>query len=215
MLLIGLHGKKRSGKDTVCDFLQDWGRINNYDVQRDSFAKRLKISAAHAVGIFEGELEWANEFKETGFINVHYKDTLHGGLRAKTVNGREYLQWYGTEAHRDVFGHDFWVDAVLPEPTGDKVENLTQLDLRYPGASIVVITDVRFPNEAERIQALGGEVWQVLRQTPGFDQAVDNHASEKPLPTDLVDRTLINGSSLDALRDLATSSIERKFYTWH
>lgn len=215
MLLIGLHGKKRSGKDTVCDFIKDWGATNNYPVQREAFADRLKTSAAHAIGIFEDELAWANEFKETGQILVQSKDVRHGGFAHTTVSGREYLQYYGTEAHREVFASDFWVDAVLPQPTGDKVEDNIALDARYPDASVLIVTDVRFPNEAERIQRLGGEVWQVIRKTPGFDQTVDNHASEKPLPVDLVDRTITNNSDLDHLRDVATALIERKFYTWH
>ena len=27
---------------------------------------------------------------------------------------REFLQRYGTEAHRDVFGKDFWLEYTLP-----------------------------------------------------------------------------------------------------
>jgi len=31
-----------------------------------------------------------------------------------SITGRQALQRYGTEGHRDVFGEDFWVDALLP-----------------------------------------------------------------------------------------------------
>ena len=76
---------------------------------------------------------------------------------------REFLQRYGTESHRDVFGHDFWLEHTLPS------------NGHYNGRKLVV-TDLRFANEAQRIKDLGGIIWYIDRLTDR--EAVDPHASE-------------------------------------
>src|SRR5207244_2103841 len=64
------------------------------------------------------------------------------------------------------FGDDFWVEQTLPDD-----------DPAYT-SKLVVITDCRFPNEAERINDLGGEVWEVVGDT---DQR-STHPSDRRLP---------------------------------
>lgn len=195
-MLIGLHGKARSGKDTACQFILEWAEQEGRTARRDAFADRLKLSAARALG-FDGTLEecvaFCNVLKENGQVITVALGENEPPERL-VMTGREFLQRYGTEAHRDVFNTDFWVNAAL-----SGVPALGE---------IRIFTDVRFPNEAARIRALGGEVWHILR--PG-NTKVDNHASEKPLPVDLIDHTIVNNGTLDHLRGLVISAIER---TW-
>lgn len=205
-MLIGLHGKARSGKDTTAQFILEQAEGDSFAARRDAFADRLKISAARALG-FQGDesecLMFCNDLKVAGRIELVWDNQVFNDLSENTtweewgISGREYLQYYGTEAHRQVFADDFWVDACLP------------LDLDHSG-EILVITDVRFENEAERIHELGGEVWHILRSG---DAAFDNHASERPLPVRLIDNTLVNNRDLDHLRDLALSRMERLIYS--
>jgi hypothetical protein len=98
-----------------------------------------------------------------------------------------------------VFGESFWVDQVLPPPdvTGRQptprharshlraaAGDHRSVDGLKPRGNFntLCVTDVRYPNEAERVLALDGEVWEVVR--PGLEP--DGHSSEEPLPRELV-----------------------------
>jgi hypothetical protein len=144
-------------------------------------------------------IDLMDEFKEWGDVSA----ALYGDYGEATwVTGREYLQNIGNEA-RKIFGDSFWIDQVLPAPSRHpdpeirKVENYQAINRMYPDAEYVLIPDLRYPNEAERIQALhGGTVWEVIR--PGVES--DGHDSEQPLPRNLVDLTINNSGTLDDLR---------------
>jgi hypothetical protein len=73
------------------------------------------------------------------------------------------MQRMGTEVGRNMFGQNFWVDMAI--------NNL-------PDGSKAVFADVRFPNEADAIKALGGEVWRVMRTGVG---PANDHISEHAL----------------------------------
>jgi len=94
---------------------------------------------------------------------------------------REFLQRLGVAA-RDHLGANIWVDAAMMqmEPGG-----------RY------VISDVRFPNEAERILAEGGVVYRIDR--PGIGPA-NGHISELALAEwDGWSGVVVNDGDLDDL----------------
>jgi UDP-2,3-diacylglucosamine pyrophosphatase LpxH len=96
---------------------------------------------------------------------------------------RSLLQTLGVGA-RTVFGDQFWVAQGLAGlSAGDKI----------------VITDVRFPNEADAIKALGGQVWRVRRL--GI-KAVNGHVSETAMDGYKVDQIFINNGSVDDLMAL-------------
>jgi hypothetical protein len=73
----------------------------------------------------------------------------------------------------------------------------------------VVITDVRFDNEAQAIVNAGGEVWRVER--PGWRCLADDaatHQSEAGVSDHLITRIIDNSGSLDDLRaELSTATI--------
>lgn len=191
-MLLGLSGKKGSGKDTAYGFIKEWAEEQHIPVRRDAFADRLKLSAAR---IFFPDIEldeavaWCNKMKEED----HWVMVGTGGTTGtdsefvydSCCSGRTFLQRYGTEAHRDVFGHDFWLNPVEDAYIMNQ-EKLT------------VITDVRFDNEAELVHFLGGQVWVIDR--PGLEDG-DTHSSEKPLTGRLVDTTIINNKDLDTFRN--------------
>jgi len=159
------------------------------EVRRDAFADRLKMSAAHALGVFEEEIDFCNALKEEGWIEV--KLPAFGGIEGEefTVErftGREYLQWYGTEAHREVFADDFWIDLVVPQQGFERAS-----------VDVLVITDVRFPNEARRIKDVGGSVWHIVRADQ--DEG-DAHASEQVLPVELIDKRIHNDGTLEEFK---------------
>jgi hypothetical protein len=177
-VLIGLSGYARSGKDTAFGFIQEYYGL----AHQISFAEKLKVSAARALG-FDGTaaecVDWCNDLKTHGYVTVDFRSDSGEKQRGWTIEGREYLQYYGTEAHRDVFDQDFWVKNAFPS---DNHEN-----------TIWVVTDVRFPNEAEYIREIGGKVWYIDR--PSVAPA-NEHASEIKLPDNLIDYTIGNYGTL-------------------
>ena len=103
--MIGLHGRMGSGKDTVLERLQvlQPGRF-----ERVSFADPLKRSAAALLGVSVEKLE---EWKRDEEALLCFGNAENFDAGCMTV--RKYLQRYGTEAHRDIFGSDFWVNIGI------------------------------------------------------------------------------------------------------
>jgi Deoxynucleotide monophosphate kinase len=155
-MIIGLTGLKGSGKDTIAAHL-----IKSYGFERRAFADKLKESAAALLKLDPSHFEVLKNSPDILFAIGSFKQD---GMFEMIVNQstREFLQRYGTESHRDVFGQDFWVNQLLP------------MDGFYTDRNIV-ITDVRFVNEAERIHALKGHVVRVVRTL--FND--DAHTSEQ------------------------------------
>lgn len=181
MEIIGLTGAARSGKSTVAGIL---GEEYEGNVTEAAFADLIKVSSALALGItFSADAvgtdavrRWADNLKLGHTIQI--KDERDKVIHE--ITGRQFLQRYGTEAHRDLFGESFWVDALDWEP---------------PDTDLLVISDVRFENEAEAIHERGGQVWEIRRGKPA-----NNHVSEKPLDIRLIDVSIPNRGSISDLR---------------
>lgn len=174
-MLIGLHGFAESGKDTVYSRIRHLGR----QAVRVAFADKLKVSAMRSLGFRQAEdsdlIALANQLKDIGVITIDIP-----GVLTHVITGRQYLQYFGTEGHRDVFSEDFWVDQALLPVMGSDLDH---------GNMTVVATDCRFVNEAERIRQLGGEVWEVKGL---MSASSDDHPSEVRLPDHLIDLTIDN-----------------------
>jgi hypothetical protein len=193
MRIIGLTGEARAGKDTVAQIIRTCltERAGLSDSVRATvlvtgFAHKLKLSAArlfYPEATLEEALEWSDWFKTYGGVELY--DSRKAGERV--VTGRAFLQRYGTEAHRNTFGEDFWLDAVLPAERAD--------------CDTLVICDARFENEVQRIRDRGGEVWRILR--PGHENPaeVGAHASEQRIPDQYVDKTIVNDSEDENWRE--------------
>ena len=137
-MLIGVVGFIGSGKGTVGDLLEQRGFI------KDSFAKPLKDACAVMFGwprdLLEGDTEESRNWREQ-------PDDFWSEKMGKKFSPRLALQLLGTEAGREVFHKDIWVNSLLKR-AGDKN---------------VVITDVRFKNELKFIQKNNGIVIRVKR----------------------------------------------------
>ena len=193
-MLIGLHGKKQAGKDTV--YGRIWQLLGPYSqtgarVDRVSFADKLYESAAAALGISVTQLQgWKSDPDARVVTGVYFQD-LGIPQPFSNITVRDYLQRYGTEAHRDLFGPDFWT---------------SQVDLTHEGR-IVCVTDVRFPNEAQAVSDAGGAVVHVVGP-PEIEEAGDGHASEEPLPGCLIDHYISNAVRDDGFRSLDSQVLE-------
>lgn len=200
--LLAMTGAKRSGKNTVADIVSMNYKPEGANIKLVSFARPLKVAAARAIG-FSGEEEHLVDLMDKCKEEWEFGVTGIKDGEIKFFSGREYLQWFGTEAVRQTFGENFWIDQTLPDPLplalgagwADSAP-FEALARAYPDTDLVVVTDLRFLNEAQRVKALGGTVWETTREgTSG-----NAHASEAPLPRDLVDLTIPNDGTLEDLQ---------------
>ena len=108
------------------------------------------------------------------------------------VSARHMLRTIGTEWGRDCIGPTVWIDTW--EARASHFLNT------LGGASTIIVDDVRFPNEADAIQRLGGRLWYIDR--PGIDVSTATHASDNALSDySYFSQYLINdGTPLDLLR---------------
>lgn len=187
---LGLTGPAGAGKDTVYERLRELGGDR---FVRLSVADPLKESVAALFGI---TLEKLEEIKrdDASCVSVAWLDRVIADSKCRGFTMREFLQRYGTEAHRDVFGEDFWLDVWETRASSLHREyaNRDWRELVHPTIT-VVNTSVRFPNEAQRILDLGGEIWDIVGPQ---DYGAAGHASETPLPRDLVTHVIDNENRL-------------------
>jgi hypothetical protein len=116
-------------------------------------------------------------------VSLQYIVDNYGWETAKQhIEVRQMLQDLGVGA-RELFGSNFWIDIALA-----KVKHEHK----------VVITDVRFKNEAQMITISGGELWRVERPHTGPANA---HISELELDNHPVDRRIYNNAGLKGLEN--------------
>lgn len=197
--LIGITGKRGSGKDTAYGIIEEWAARNNLTAARRAFADPLKWSFARIWFpdvTLEEAVEWCDKIKLNSIIDAG---------NGVAVTGRQALQHYGYESHREIFGDQFWIDQVIPVKNWrDKFSENGRL------TDICVITDVRYENEAKRIREAGGTVWNIERDTGSLDA----HSSEAGISKSLIDYTIINTdlagfkAQIENLTDVAVSRRE-------
>mgnify|MGYP006273994503 CR=1 FL=1 len=171
MRIIGLAGRKRSGKDTVGKYICD-----TYGFMPESFARPLKESIRIIYG-------WTS-------------DHTDGELKEVTcpywkVTPRTVMQQPGTEIGRQL-DRDIWRKSMER-----RLMTVMQHDDESRIPVGVIITDVRFPNEADGIRELGGEIWRITRPTLG--PQTDLHPSETSLDRYRFDREVENDGSMEDL----------------
>lgn len=185
MKLIALCGAAGSGKDTVADMLP---------ARKLAFADALYREVAEAWGVEQHVLR-CRDTKETptGILALfrcaddsfvaesHLAD--HWGVARSP---RQILQWWGD--YRRAQDPDYFVQQTAADVAFARNE----------GCSPVVITDVRFPNEAALVRQLGGQLWQIRR--PGYEAGGTGHASDTDGCEFRPDVVLENFGSLDDLR---------------
>ena len=200
MKLIGLSGYARAGKDEAAKALADLG------YQRIAFADKLRDFLYALNPLVSDELYVKRDNKyvlwgENEVVRVRdvidqygwdgYKETPY------VSEIRPLLQRLGTEAGREVLWDSIWIDAALH-------------GLRPDGK--YVVTDARFPNEAEAIKSRGGVVWRVERagNSPAVLPDGTIHQSETSLDDWAFDLTLHNNGTLEQFHD-AVRAAESNF----
>jgi hypothetical protein len=174
-MIIGLSGYAQSGKDTVANIL-----VEKYGYRRIAFADPIRDL------LYEMDPLIPKGYGSS-VINYRLQDMVdtYGWDKVKVdfPEVRRLLQDVGLGA-RKLFGDTFWIYQALSDVAPqDKV----------------VVSDVRFVNEAKWIQDFKGQIWRVKRLGTF---AVNEHVSESELDGYKVDQIFVNNGTLDDLQVL-------------
>lgn len=177
-MLIGITGHKFSGKSTVAKMLSE---MLGYETH--SFADKLKDITCILSGCTREDLE-SYDFKENELVPDYLRPYC---LNAKRPTYRAFLQHFGSEVMRGV-NDNIWIDCTLSE-CGENA----------------IISDVRFPNEADAIKKRGGIVIKVVRDGVATG---DYHQSETKINEIEPDYVFVNNKSLKELRGAVSAIVE-------
>lgn len=183
---IAFIGKKRTGKDTAAGYL-----VRHAAYTRVAFADPLKemalgidplIPTAYDRG-YRLSVRLSKLVRDVGweYAKDHYPEV------------RRILQTSGQSVRRHDEG--FWVGVAM-----DKVAVADSWNLP------VVVTDCRYPNEAQALQARGFLLVRLVR--PGLE-STDTHESETALDDFHTDATLVNDGTPDDLREQLRALVMR------
>jgi len=171
-MIIGLSGYAQSGKDTVANIL-----VQHHGYKRVAFADKIRECLFALDPIISVRAEFPLHLSE-------YFDDFGWEAAKKVTEVRRLMQVLGTEVGRNIIDPQLWIEMALGNvEVGDKV----------------VVTDVRFPDEAQEIKWMFGEIWRIERR--GI-YAANGHTSETALDDWIFDRTLDNSGDIQMLEEL-------------
>lgn len=170
-MLYAVCGHKRHGKDSVADVL-----VKHYWFRKDSFARPMKEACSIIFG-------WSPEIMEK------YKEDIDPSLG---ISPRQALMLLGTEfgqhmlcerypQFKEITGRKLWVKRALATYRADNPSDR------------LVISDLRFPHEAEVVREKGGKIIKVFSYSIPMDLS---HESESAIEDVRFDYFLLNDGSL-------------------
>ena len=176
--IIGLTGQMGCGKSTAASYITE-----KYGFAEYSFANPLK-NIAVIMGFNNDQVFGTQEQK----LEVN---ALWG------VSGREFLQKFGTDICRET------LPGIFPNHDFKQYTIWIKLFEKYcadnPNLNIVV-SDVRFADEAKFITSACGSIIKIERYNKSAKSNVDMHKSEIPIPECYVSYDIKNNHTIENLR---------------
>jgi len=149
-MLIAICGKKRTGKDTVADYIQEfWG------FQKRSFAKPIK-KALEIIFDWPEEIWHSDELKEE--VDPRWGISPRQAAQHMGTEWGQYHLGQSFPLFHDTMGRKLWVARALFDIDNEDV----------------VVSDLRFLHEAEAIRDRGGFIIKIHRNL----KYEDGHLSE-------------------------------------
>jgi len=178
-MIIGITGKKRSGKDEVGIYL-----YNKYKFVRYALADPMKWAVQDIFLMTKRQL-WGDR-KEI-------VDNRYG------VTPRQLLQVVGTELFQyDIYKHLPDLKVPARELWINRFKLWYKKTTKKTGfEGDVCITDVRFVHESKLIREMGGIIIKLERPSLNYEE--DKHASEQEIDRILPHWTLINDGTIKDL----------------
>lgn len=216
--IIGLTGHAGAGKDTVASIILDTYTGNGGAI---GFADALRQEVCFAFDVYMHTLT-CRETKETPHPDLalhrccddrfvkrmteHYTSGLReGGIVGEVLDlsaprsPRQIMQWWGTEYRRHT-SPGYWLD---------KMRNHIARGFGMHQAGLIVITDVRFADEAALVRELGGKLIQITR--PGTGDGAGKHESETAGTEFAPDAVIHNSGTLQDLQSAAIAQLHELF----
>lgn len=151
-----------------------------------------KDTAAAAIKELEPSTDvfaFAGPLKEACKILFNFSnDQLHHPTIKEEIDERwersprQIFQWLGTDILRTHINQDFFVMNMKQRIDSSK-------------ADYIIISDVRFDNEAELIRSLGGKIVKIERNN-GKTTKHSQHITEKGISPHLIDSVIQNNASI-------------------
>lgn len=186
--VIGFCGKKGSGKNFVAGILAGMIRDKGKSATCHAFADPIKRYCNTVLDIPESLL-WGDDYAKS--TETKYKwstmpeELFIGPMRhmrilalladRKFLTVREVLQIVGTDLGRRVWGEDIWIQSM-------------RRLICQTSADYFLITDVRFPNEANVVRENGGKLWMIK----GRGKEGDSHSTENSIDGCVPDVVILN-----------------------
>lgn len=184
MLMLGVTGFARSGKDHAADYL-----ARHMNMYKYAFAEPLKTMLKSVFG-----------------------DHFHEGDRSEICpetckSYRVMMQTLGTDLGREMWNPQVWINLV--EKKRKEVEDQGKRPDVYRAAFRgepprgMILSDVRFDSEAEYLQRHGGVIVEIVR--PEHHSLVDKvkyvvglegHQSERGISRHYITHTIVNDGTL-------------------
>jgi hypothetical protein len=218
-MIIGISGKKGSGKDTVAEMIKQFTPHLNWETHK--FADALKDMVCRLIGCTREQLE-DREFKESPLGEEWWCYDLGNGIilprgyysnkednemceqrYLRKMTPRLMLQLLGTEGVRNVIHPNSWVNATMSGYLCE-CEDMKQSKgfdfiscMQCTGKPYWLITDMRFPNEMKAVNNKQGVTLRIERPDT---ISKDQHPSETALDDAVFHHVITNDGDLDNLR---------------
>lgn len=215
--IIGFAGRQRSGKTSICKYLEKnrgaaiitvasalkglVSKLLNCDIDTLN-ARKDDLTPIYQAFPQTRTSAWLDESIETVKqeidVPTEVVEELFNSFLGDSTTVRDLLQNIGTELIRKY--NPMWHVNKL-------MENINNTD-----SGLVVVDDMRFPNEREAVEKLGGQVFFIVR--PDFTVQVSQHSSETSLFWhDFDDKhVLLNYSTEKFMCEQFTEMYDNKFF---
>ena len=221
MKLVAILGKKRSGKDTLADYV-----CNDFDSIKWQLALPIKMALDHAYSVtFNSRYgypklttaDWNGEGidRETPFLlsNNEARELFTKALnylvhRFKLPSNQDSNDLiagnvvinnnepWSIRRFMQTLGTDIVVDR-FDRMFWIKIAVGNYLDNYYSGSKYFVIPDVRQQHEIDTLRSMGATVIHVVR--PDSDQSNDTHITEAGLKQHYTDSVILNTGTVEDL----------------
>ena len=187
MRIIGLTGAGGAGKDTtadvLCELVPGAMRFAFADALREEIAQAFGVDARMLANPITKQVRFdrlaMRHCADAGFLQYAWELSLLDALMPRTL-----MQRWGD--YRRASDPDWYLLPALRA-------RLLAVEQQRP---MLIVTDVRFPNEARWLRNVGGELWRIVR--PGV--ILGRHDSDIALVNEPVDYQIRNDGSIEHLR---------------
>jgi len=151
--ILGIRGKKGVGKNFVAEILERIASSQGLKVEFMAVADPIKEMLAEPFGLERSKLFGNVDDKESP---TQYRwEKIPESIRSKEFAGRtgamtvrDMMKFVGTDLVRQLFDQQIWVRSMCRR-------------IERSQADVILITDVRFPNEMAMVRDYGGRMMMV------------------------------------------------------